>query len=94
MFLCEKKWKMGVFCKKVENEVFFCKSGPFFNAGCIMYSNRIFYFTFYLFGGAYAPPCLYGLDCMYRCMEVVCDVTQGKCALLLAGSVQDDVFTG
>ena len=31
-------------------------SGPFFNAGCIMYNISIFYFTFYLFvGGAYAP---------------------------------------
>jgi len=48
----------GVFyCKKVENgECFFVKSGPFLNAGCIMYSISIFYFTFYLFGGgAYAP---------------------------------------
>jgi len=33
-----KKWKMGVFfCKK---------SGPFLNAGCIMYSISIFYFTY------------------------------------------------
>jgi len=46
---------MGVFCKKVENGGVVCKSGPFFNAGCIMYSINIFYFTFYLFGGAYAP---------------------------------------
>jgi len=36
--------------------VFRKKSGPFLNAGCIgMYSISIFYFTFYLFGGAYAP---------------------------------------
>ena len=35
-----KKWKMG----------FFVKSDPFLNAGCI----SIFYFTFYLLGGAYA----------------------------------------
>jgi len=37
--------------------VFFCKkSGPFLNAGCIMYSISIIYFTFYLFGGsAYTP---------------------------------------
>jgi len=37
------------------------KSGYFLNAGCIMYSISIFYFTFYFFGGAYAPstpPCL------------------------------------
>ena len=26
-------------------------SGPFFNAGCIMYNISIFYFTFYLFVG-------------------------------------------
>ena len=31
--------------------VFFEKSGPFLNAGCIMYSISIFYYTFYLFGG-------------------------------------------
>ena len=37
---------MGRFCKKVER---------FLNAGCIVYSISIFYFTFYLFGGAYAP---------------------------------------
>jgi len=42
----------GVFFgKKVENG-FFVKSEPFLNAGCIMYSISIFYFTFYLFGGA------------------------------------------
>jgi len=38
--------------------VFFVKSGPFLNAGCIMYNISIFYFTFYLFWGvrsAYAP---------------------------------------
>ena len=34
---------------------FFVKSGPFLNTGSIMYSISIFYFTFYLFGGAYAP---------------------------------------
>jgi len=28
----------------------FVKSGPFLNAGYIMYSIGIFYFTFYLFG--------------------------------------------
>jgi len=55
----------GYFVKKVENvEVFFCKSGPFLKAGCIMYSISIFYFAFYLFGGGgeYAPnarPCLH-----------------------------------
>jgi len=64
-----KKWKIGgvfckksgkwwvFFCKKVENNrgCFFVKSGPFLNAGCIMYSISIVYFTFCLFGGAYAP---------------------------------------
>jgi len=47
-----KKWKMGG-C---------VKSGPFLNAWCIMYSISIFYFIFYLFGGAYAPnaPPAYG----------------------------------
>ena len=60
----EMKWGGVFFCKKVEMGcVFFCKkSGPFLNAGCIMYSISIFYFTFYLFGGsAYArnaSPCL------------------------------------
>ena len=29
--------------------VFFVKSGPFLNAGCVMYSISIFYFIFYLF---------------------------------------------
>ena len=42
----------------------FVKSGTFLNAGCLMYSIiiGIFYFTFYLFGGAYAPnaPPAYG----------------------------------
>ena len=42
---------VGVLGKKVENGGVFCKkSGPFLNAGCIMYSIGIFYFTFYLFG--------------------------------------------
>ena len=31
--------------------VFFVKSGPFLNAGYIMYSISIFYFAIYLFGG-------------------------------------------
>ena len=53
----EMKWGECFIVKKVENgECFFVKSGPFLNAGCIMYSISIFYFTFYLFGGgAYAP---------------------------------------
>jgi len=34
----------------------FVKNGPFLDAGCIMYSISIFYFTFYSLGrGAYAP---------------------------------------
>ena len=37
-----KKWKMG--------------GGPFLNAGCIMYSISIFYFTFYLFGEVRTHP--------------------------------------
>jgi len=39
------------FVKKVENGGVFVKSGPFLNAGCIMYTISIFYFTLYLFGG-------------------------------------------
>ena len=63
-----EKWKMGdVFCwKSGKWGVFFVKSGPCLNAGCILYSNSIFYFTFYLFGGAYAPnapPLPTGLVC-------------------------------
>ena len=50
-----KKWKMGgAFFVKTSGKwgVFFCKkSGHFLNAGWIMYSISIFYFTFYLFGG-------------------------------------------
>jgi len=50
-----KKWKIwGAFCKKVENGFFVkksgkwgvVKSGPFLNAGCIMYSISIFYLPF------------------------------------------------
>ena len=40
---------------------FFVKSGPFLNAGYIMYSTSIFYFTFYLFfrgGGQRTLLCL------------------------------------
>jgi len=53
------------FCKKVENEgyflykksgkwgvCFFVKSGPFLNAGCIMYSISIFILHFTHLGGA------------------------------------------
>ena len=51
-----KKWKMrGIFLyKKVENGVcvFFVKSGPFLNAGCIMYSISIFILHFTHLGGA------------------------------------------
>jgi len=50
-----KKWKMGVFCKNVENGRCFVKKVEngvsFLNAGRIMYSIGIFYFTFYLFAG-------------------------------------------
>jgi len=54
---CKKSGKWGCFfCKKVENWGS-VKSGSFLNAGCIMYSITIFYFTFYLglLGGAYVP---------------------------------------
>jgi len=57
-FFVKKSGKRGVFCKKMKNGgCFFVKSGPFINARCIVYSIRIFYFTFYFFfgGGAYAP---------------------------------------
>jgi len=37
--------------KRVENGEGFVKSGPFLDAGCIVYSISIFYFTFCLFGG-------------------------------------------
>ena len=58
------KWGGVFFCKKVENGGCFVKSGPFLNAWCIMYIISIFYFTFYLFGGAYASNALpaYGPD--------------------------------
>jgi len=49
--------------------VFFIKSEPFLNAGCIMYSISIFYFTFYLFGGCVrtqrTPPPAYGPEVRY-----------------------------
>jgi len=43
------------FVKKVENGVFCKKSGPFLNAGGIMYSISIFILHFTYLGGAYAP---------------------------------------
>ena len=49
-FFVKKVENGGVFfVKKGENWelFFFVKSGPFLNAGCIMYSISIFYFTFY-----------------------------------------------
>jgi len=52
---CKKMENGGVFVKKVKNRGYFVKSGPFLNAGCIIYSISVFYFTFYLIGGAYAP---------------------------------------
>jgi len=52
VFFVKKSGKWGVFCKKVENlECFFVKSGPFLNAGCIMYSISIFILHFTYFGG-------------------------------------------
>ena len=47
LFFVKQNWKMG--------GGFVKKSGPFLDAGCIMYSISIFYYTFYLFGGVYAP---------------------------------------
>jgi len=47
---CKKRKMVGVFCKKVENG-FFVKSGPFLNAGCIMYSISIFLFYILLIWG-------------------------------------------
>jgi len=40
VFFVKKSGKWGCFVKK--------SGGPFLNAGCIMYSINIFYFTFYL----------------------------------------------
>jgi len=52
-----KKWKMGVL---------FVKSGPFLNAGCIMYSMSIFILHFTYLGvrthPAHRPPPAYGPD--------------------------------
>ena len=42
--------------RKQEMKLGVVKSGPFLNAGCIMYSISIFYFTFYLLGDAPPPP--------------------------------------
>ena len=54
----EMKWGC-FFCKNVENGggCFFCKkSGPFLNAGCIMYSISILFYILLIGGGrAYAP---------------------------------------
>jgi len=49
-----KKWKMGGVLVK--------KRGLFLNAGCIMYSISIFYFTFCLFGTPTHPPAPTGLS--------------------------------
>jgi len=49
--------------------VFFVKSGPFLDAGCITYSISIFYFTFYLFGrGGVRTPLPTGLDMSRDCI--------------------------
>jgi len=42
VFFC-KKWKMVFFVKKWKMGFFCKKSGPFLNAGCIIYSISIFY---------------------------------------------------
>ena len=54
------EWKM-FFAKKWKMEgVFFVKSGPFLNAGCIMYSISIFFISHftYLGEGCIRTPCL------------------------------------
>jgi len=45
---------MGMCCKKVENGGgrFFVKSGPFLNAGCVMYSISIFFILHFTYLGA------------------------------------------
>ena len=73
--------------------VFFCKkSGPFLNAGCIMYSISIFYFTFYLFGAVYAPNAppplptgLYNVVCMLTCRRR--GSRDGQSGVLIRGRV-------
>ena len=40
----------------------FVKSGPFLDAGCIVYSISIFYFTFCLFGEVRTHPLPTGLQ--------------------------------
>jgi len=57
VFFCQKSGKWGCFLSKSGKwQVFFLyKSGRLLNAGCIMYSISIFYFTFCLSGGAYGP---------------------------------------
>jgi len=61
------KWGGGVFCKKVGNGggVFFVKKVDLSSTQVALCTVSVFYyFTFYLFGGAYArnaPPVLTGL---------------------------------
>ena len=53
---CKNVENDGVFVKKVENRgCFVKKSGPFLNAGCIMYSISIFILRYTYLGGAYVP---------------------------------------
>jgi len=50
---CKKSGKWGCVVKKVENGGgVFVKSGPFLNAGCVMYSISIFLFYILLIWGA------------------------------------------
>ena len=49
-----KKWKMRE-CFVKGGKSFFVKSGPFLNAGCIMYSISIFILHFTYLGGAFMP---------------------------------------
>jgi len=60
VFFCKQKWKMGVFfCKK---------SGPFLNAGCIMYGISIFLFFYFILQRtptAYGPVSLLALGAIF-----------------------------
>jgi len=53
--------KWGVFVKKVEMVAVFCKkSGPFLNAGCIMYSISILFYILLIWGVRTHPTHPYG----------------------------------
>jgi len=52
---CKKVENEGYFVKKVENEGVFCKKWTFPQRRVHYVQYQYFYFTFYLFGGGYAP---------------------------------------